>query len=205
MLLYLTSAASKTLDKLIPFLPKPPQETKVAFIPTAADVYKQKPWQEEDKTKLIELGFQVVIIDIKSKNSQILEKELAGIDIIFMAGGNTIYLLEQIQKSNCLDLIKEKILSGTIYIGSSAGSIIAGPNIEFEKIFDDDDDYTANLDDYNALGLVNFVVLPHANKSEYTPYHQKIINQFSNKYQFKILKDNQAVLVSGDKTQLIEV
>lgn len=205
MLLYLTSAASKTLDKFIPFLPKNPQETSVAFIPTAADVYQDKPWMEDDKSKLIELGFHISVIDIKNKNPQILEKELAGVDIIFVAGGNTLYLLEQIQKSNCQKLIRDKILNGVIYIGSSAGSLLAGPNIEFERVFADDNDYTADLDSYNGLGLVDFVILPHANKPKYLLFWQKIINQFKDKYNFKTLKDSQAILIINKETQLIKV
>ncbi len=204
MFLYLTSAASKTLDNLIKFLPKNPNSMKVAFIPTAGDIYKDTPWIEGDKSKLVELGFQVKVVDIKNQTLENLKTEFDGIDIIFVAGGNTIYLLEQMQKSNCLSLIREKVLNGTIYIGSSAGSLLAGPNIEIEKD-EDDKDYDVELESYEALNLVDFIIMPHANNEAYIPLIQKIIDKYKNKYSFKIIKDNQAIAVNDKEIKLIEV
>lgn len=205
MLLYLTSKASNTLIFFVPFLPKNPSLTKVAFIPTAGDLYSEKPWIDDDRNKLIELGFRVFDLDIKNQKVDFLKEKLNDADIIFVAGGNTTYLLQQMQKSNCLNLIKEKILNGTVYIGSSAGSILAGPNIEFDRYYADSDDELISLNSYESLNLVNFVVLPHANKQTYLDVHQKIINDFKNKYNFELLKDNQAIIVIDDKTKLIEI
>lgn len=205
MLIYLTSCAAKTLEKLVPLLPKSPQQMKVAFIPTASDVYQETPWIREDRNKLSELGFQIEDVDIKNQTAEKLQQRFDNTDIIFVAGGNTIYLLEQMQKSHCLGIIRDKIKSGTIYIGSSAGSIIAGPSVEMEKVYEETEDYKVTLDSYDGLQLVNFVVIPHENKSEYAPYNQKIFEHYKNKYEFKVLNDNQAILVNGDDTQLIEI
>ena len=205
MLIYLTSCAEKTLEKLIPLLPKSPHQMKVAFIPTAGDVYNKTPWIDDDRAKLLELGFQIDDVDIKNQTVEKLKEKLDNTDIIFVAGGNTIYLLEQMQKSKCMNLIRDKVNNGMIYIGSSAGSIIAGPSVETDKVYEDTEDYKVTLNSYDGLHLVDFVVIPHENKSDYVPYHQRILEQFKDKYQFKVLKDNQAILVSGNDTQLIEI
>ncbi|MBI2600931.1 Type 1 glutamine amidotransferase-like domain-containing protein [Candidatus Daviesbacteria bacterium] len=204
MLIYLTSVASKTLDKLIPLLPKSPQEMTVAFIPTAGDLYQEKPWMEEDRKKLIDLGFQVEELDIKGKARDELEKSLLDKDIIFVAGGNTSYLLEKAQKSGFIELAKDLVKKGKIYVGSSAGSLLACPNIEVDKIYDDGE-FGKELKSYEGLSFVDFVILPHADNPKYTSYLEKIFNQYGDKYKLKKLNDNQAFVVNNDGVELVEV
>jgi len=164
------------LDKIVTELPRKQSELKVVFIPTAADTYKEKPWLEADRAKLVELGFQVEDFDLKNKteNENEVRETLSKVDIIFVAGGNTFYLLEKARKSG-FDKVSRELAqiervdlrgpSEKVYIGSSAGSIIAGPNIEPVKDFDDPT--IADLDSYEGIGLVDFVVLPHWGREKY--------------------------------------
>lgn len=202
MFLYLTSSANKTLHKLLPYLPKSPKDMKVAFIPTAGDLYDEKPWIEEDKKKLIDLGFIVEEMDIKNKTQDQIKQQLSDTDIIFVAGGNTSYLLEKAQQSGFLNIVKDLVLKGTIYIGSSAGSLLAGPNIEVDKIYDDGE-FGKELKSYEGLGLVDFVILPHADSPIYASYLEKIFKEYGNTYSLKKLNDNQAFLVKDTGVQTI--
>ena len=195
MKLFLTSVASKTLDKIVPLLPKPPKELKVAFIPTAGDTYKEKPWMEEDREKLVDLGFNVADFDLKGKTESQIEKALSKVDIIFVAGGNTFYLLEKTKQSGFDKVVKKLVKNGTIYVGSSAGSILAGPNIEPVKILDDPQ--KARLDSFEGLGLVDFVILPHYGKEKYKI--DKIIKEYGNKYQLIPITDDQLVVAEDDR------
>lgn len=204
MLLYLTSTAAKTLIKLIPLLPHPPQEMKVAFIPTASDLYDEKPWLEEDKKKLIELGFDIEEVDIKNKTAEELTEQLSEKDIIFVAGGNTSYLLEKAQESGFLEVIRDLVKNGKIYIGSSAGSLLASPNIEIDKIYDDGE-FGKELESYEGLGFVDFVILPHADNQKYAPYLERVFREYGNKYKLKRLNDNQAIIIDKDGVRLVEV
>ena len=49
--------------------------------------------------------------------------------MICFSGGNTLYLLEKIQESGCLKIIRDLVLNGMIFIGISAGSEIASTNV----------------------------------------------------------------------------
>jgi len=83
-------------------------------------------------------------------------------------------------------------LSEKVYIGSSAGSIIAGPNIEPIKSFDDPS--AAKLDSYDAIGLVDFVVLPHWGKEKYAAKQETVLKEFGNKYKLKPIKDGEMIV-----------
>lgn len=202
MKLFLTSVAAVTLEKIIPMLPKAPQKLKVAFVPTAADPYEDKWFVKKDKEKLRELGFNIVVLDLKEKNEENIRQALLSIDIIFVAGGNTFYLLEQTQKSGFDVVVKELIKKGIIYIGSSAGSIIVGPDIAPVKAFDEAD--KAQLASTKGLGLIDFVVLPHYGKEEYQFLYDGIMREYKDRYTLIPLTDNQMVVVENGNYQVVE-
>ncbi len=201
-MLFLTSQASKTLHLLLPLLDQKPENLSLGFIPTAADPYENKPWIEDDRNKLTELGFKVFDLDLKNKSVEDLEKSLKNVDIIFVAGGNTFYLLEKAKNSGFDKVVERLISEGVIYIGSSAGSVIAGPNIESVKDFDDPSE--ANLESSEGFGLVDFVILPHFKNAKYSTLHNKVLKEYSDKYKIIPITDQQAILIKDNKHQIIE-
>lgn len=156
---FLTSQANEVLSDIVKRLSKQPAEYAVALVTTAAKPYPDPWWLLNDKAKLLELRFSVKEVDVDGKSYEELKNELAGVDIIFVAGGNTIYLWEKIKESGFDTLMREMMEAGTIYIGSSAGSVICGPTVEPSTFFDDRE--SGNLKDFTSLGLVDFVPVPH--------------------------------------------
>jgi dipeptidase E len=77
-------------------------------------------------------------------------------EAFFVGGGNTFRLLKTLQDMGIMPAIRKKVLEGTPYIGSSAGTNIAAPSIS-----------TANdmpivwPDSPAALNLVRFQINPH--------------------------------------------
>jgi dipeptidase E len=51
-------------------------------------------------------------------------------EAIFVGGGNTFLLVKTLHKFHLMNVLKQKILSGTPYLGTSAGSNICGPNMQ---------------------------------------------------------------------------
>ena len=202
-MLFLTSQASNTLHLLLPLLNRAPENLSVAFIPTAGDLYMEKPWMEADRNKLIDLGFRVYDVDIKEFSKEQLRQKLSTADIIFVAGGTTTYLLEKVKQSGFDQIVKELVKTGVIYIGSSAGSVLAGPNVEVDRMYDHRG-LGRELDSYEGLGLVDFIVLPHADNKKYESVIQQIVKKFGKKYTLQKLNDNQAILVKDNKYQVID-
>lgn len=200
MKLFLTSAAHKVLPTIATMLGRPAKGMKLAFIPTASDPYgDNKPWMDADRAKLIELGFLVTDFDLKDKNEADTRAELSKYDVIFVAGGNTYYLLDYARKSGFLVVAKELAKKGTIYIGSSAGSYLACPTIEASG-WKHADRNIVGLKDLRALGLVDFIVVAH-----YEPDLSEAIEagKKSTKYPVIVLTDQQMVVVTDDKYEVV--
>ena len=77
----------------------------------------------QDQFKKVNLS----VVDYSNDNDflQKLEKS----DGLFIGGGNTFLLLHQLNKLKLIEKIREKILSGTPYLGTSAGTNICGISI----------------------------------------------------------------------------
>lgn len=77
-------------------------------------------------------------------------------EAIFVGGGNTFVLTNQLYKSNLIEILQTAIKSGTPYIGTSAGSNICGLTIKTTN-----DMPIVYPPSFNALAVVPFNINPH--------------------------------------------
>lgn len=195
----LTSAGMNVKDEILKILPKSADQIKLAHIITASKAEENTAYVEKDRAAMEDLGFQVEDIDIEGKNENELREILKDKDAVYVQGGNTFYLLKYVRESGFDKVVKELIDKGLIYIGVSAGSIIAGPTIETAG-WKGGDKNIVGLTDLSALHLVGFNVFVH-----YTEEWKNVIEAeiHKAKYPVRILTDNQAILVKDDKIEFV--
>lgn len=163
MKLLLTSAGlnhkviGRTLQDLVG---EPASETKVAFIPTAANVEPgNHHWMIRQFIDLWQYGFQWIdIVDVGAADVD-WRSRLADVDVLYLSGGNTYYLLDQVRKTGFDTWLREHI-NEKVYVGGSASTILMTPTIAITGL-EPGDDNSPGLTDLAGLGYVGFEVEPH--------------------------------------------
>jgi len=198
--LYLTSNAVVVLDGLIPLLPFAPSGKTVGYITTAG---YNAPWVFGNIKKIEQSGFSVRPIDLAKLSENDLDHAFQDCDIIWVGGGNTFYLLQEVRRSGFDKFLEKKIDEGIPYVGSSAGSILLGPDIELVK-FADDPLEAPNLTTYDGLKIFPLVPLAHIDNPEFKGFYKNILNfALEHDIPFVSLKENQFIFVEGTSWQII--
>jgi len=199
LLLTSTGLFNKNIrDKFVELFAKDFFKVRVLFIVSAAESPEEKWYVRQSKEELLGLGIKEENFVVFHKGEKPSKDVLSSIDLIYVCGGNTFHLLEEVKRSGLyLDMI-EMIRKGVFYIGASAGSIIVTPNIKIAEPWDPND---RKLKDLNSLGLVDFTVSPHYTKEEEGTV-KKVENDI--KIEIKRISDDEAVLVIDESVEIID-
>ena len=98
---------------------------KALFIPYAAVTFSFDVYEEKVSERFREIGHEIVSIHRFSNPLDAVRSAAA----IVVGGGNTWKLLKMIRDNNLIEVIRQKVIGGTPYIGWSAGSNVACPTI----------------------------------------------------------------------------
>ena len=105
------------------------------------------------------LPARVRVLDVSRDSREHMEATLAEAACTFVLGGNTFYLMHWMRVSGFDALVRRRVSEGMLYVGASAGSIVAGQSIStaYWKGWDDPKaatDLGADFQDPRALALV---------------------------------------------------
>lgn len=180
---------------------------KFLFITTASEVEKgDKKWLKFDRNSMTDLGYDLEDYTITGESSNEIAKKLKKVDGIVMAGGNTFFLLQQMQLSKSLKLFARFVKNGGIYIGSSAGSIVAGPDIWPVRRFDVLSK-AKKIKGYKGIGLTDIVIFPHWGSDYFKDGHlrKRMADNYNLDHKIILLNDNQYLIVNDKNLQFIDV
>lgn len=121
-------------------------------------------------------------------------------DIYYVSGGNTFYILDRLRKTQMDEVLKESVRRGKIYIGVSAGSILACPDISIAGI-ETGDENDIHLSDLTGFSWVPFYISPHYGAAS----DRMAIEKFFKEKQKPIiaLTDNQMIMVTEAGIKLV--
>ena len=173
----------------------------VTFIPTASIVEKVVFYVASGKKALEKLGLKVDILEISTAEPEEINTKLRNNDFIYVTGGNTFFLLQELKRTGADKIITEEVNTGKVYIGESAGAMITSPNVEYATAMDSVKK-APNLENFDALGLVPFYTVPHYTNSPFQKVAQKIVDTYSSVLPLSPISNHEALLVRDDKVIL---
>ena len=123
---------------------------RVLFVPYA--LFDRDKYSATAQQRFEKMGYALTSAHTASDPVQAVNET----DAIFIGGGNTFRLLKALYDHELLSPIRERVARGMPYIGSSAGSNVAGPTIRTTN-----DMPIVQPPSFDALALVSFQLNPH--------------------------------------------
>jgi len=170
-------------------------DNKTACIVTSGRNEEEQFYIDGSIKELEDLGIKVVEFNIAKHNSFVNFPEF---DIYYVCGGNTFYILDRIRMTEVDKILIKAVKNNKFYIGVSAGSIIAGPDIEVAGLGDSND---VNLEDLTGLKLVLQIITPHYNQKE-----ESDVEKFKEKRKGETviaITDDQAVFIEDGNYKIV--
>lgn len=199
MKLFLASEAKNeaTIEKLRNYIDGFAGKT-IAYIPTAANGEETFGiWEKNSSTWLLvqTLGAKVTAVQLEDyKNSSVIS-ELKNKHILWFAGGQPGYLMYWIRRCE-LDKALPELLENSLYVGSSAGSMVTSKHLGTSEWYIGESEPGASY--IPGLGLVDFEIYPH--------YDDPLYDQIKSHYKgnkLYLLKNGEEILVENDKVKVL--
>lgn len=170
----------------------------VTFIPTASKVEKVVFYVSAGRKALEKLGLVVDALDISTAATAEITAKIKNNDFIYVTGGNTFFLLQELKRTGADQIIIDAVNAGKLYIGESAGAMVASANIEYAKGMDSTKK-APDLEGFDALGLVDFYTVPHYSNPPFKKIGQKIVDTYSSVLNLSPISNNEAIVVRGSE------
>jgi len=128
------------------------KHVKALFIPYAAVTFTYDDYELKVRDRFREIGHDVISIHHYTDPVDAVQKASA----IVVGGGNTWMLLKLLRDNKLIEPVRKKVLSGTPYIGWSAGSNVACPTLRTTN-----DMPVVQPSSFRAFNLIPFQINPH--------------------------------------------
>lgn len=179
-------------DKFLSIIPKDANELKILFIPTASRTEEEMFFVRKSLNELLQVGINNNNVTWFDPDDVSTHLDSTEIDCVYVCGGNTFYLLKKLRESGYLAKIQKWVNEGMLYIGASAGSVIATPDINYILCMDTND---CSLSDTSGFSFVTASVIPH-----YTDEFLEIADLLrKNGGEVLTISDSQAISVQGEE------
>ena len=163
----------------------------VVFVPFA--LHDRDAYTSQASARFAKLGYGMESIH-QSSNPKLA---IRNAEAIFIGGGNTFRLLSALYSNDLVDVIRQRVNTGMPYIGSSAGSNVAGPTIKTTN-----DMPIVEPPSFTALDLVPFQINPHFQDPDPNSTH---MGETREQRLLQFLEDNETTVVGLREGALIRV
>lgn len=200
--LFLASSFAGVVDQFPAFAGESLAGKTVTFIPTASIPEASDDYVWADRDALEALGLKADILELTAATPDEISGKLERNDYIFVSGGNTFFLLQEMRSSGADRRILAQIAAGKTYIGASAGSMLLAPSIEYAQIMDSPS-AAPRLKSFDALAAVDFGPLPHFRDAPYEEETVRTLARYGDRMKLIPITNAQAIAVSGGRVEIL--
>lgn len=198
MRLFLTSEAKhpQSLKKINNYI-KDLKSKTVAYIPTAVNGRIPGAWKRGESIQVASRSCKKLnVVELEDYIYKDVISEIREADVIWIAGGMSGYLTYWVRRVELDKALPEILDNGTVYIGSSAGSMICSKTQVSADWYLDDPE--PGVEVIPGLGFIDFEIYPHYKDSQYSK-----IKKLWKKGNLCLLKDGEAIVVEGKKIKFL--
>lgn len=183
---------------------------RTAFVMTPVEGEKNQDdlsWVSGERNNLNANNFSTFDYTITGKNIETITRDLQGIDVLYVTGGNEFYFKDQANQTGFSKYLTDYVTSGKPYISSSAGSIAVAQDMSALLNLSDTTSLSQPVDT-TGFGFVNFTILPHWGSQD---FRSDWLGDKSFEYMYKsstthvALNNFEYIEVVGDQFRIIDV
>ncbi|MES1947263.1 S51 family peptidase [Salinisphaera sp. C84B14] len=200
--LFLSSSFAQVEDAFAGFVGDDGAGKHVTFIATASVVENVNFYVEQGRQALQRQGLEVDMLDISTAKPENRRRMLQDNDYIYVSGGNTFYLRQELRRTGADQDLVQEVESGTPYLGESAGAMVVAPHIEYAQAMDDLS-AAADLEDFSGLGLIDFFPVPHYGNAPFAEAAEQIMATYGTKLALRPLSNTQAMIVDAERVLVV--
>ena len=173
------------------------KDKRLVYIPTAGNGEAWGSWKAGGSMAAVQsLHVKLDIIELETYYQGDIISRIGRPDILWMAGGMPGYLLYWLHRLNLIDHIKTLLDQGTVYVGSSAGSMVcSNTQVVSATYLGEADPAAAYLP---GLDLIDFEIYPHYDDSQFELIKSKWV-----KGELRLLKNGEAITVVGETVETL--
>ena len=178
------------------------------FIPTASHDYM--PYYNtfhKVYTGVFDIKTDVALSVFKEVDLERMKQKFDKADVVYVGGGDTVFMMEHWKKTGLLELIKDAYERGVIIAGQSAGALCWFSDIYTDSLKTDDGVKYAM---FQGLGWIDGVISPHYNE-RMLDFDKIVCYNYSRAYGIEndaalVIEDGKVIgsLSSGGKAWLLE-
>ena len=181
-------------------------ELSIIHIPTAANTESgDKGWVIDDLVNLQKRRFKSIdILDVAAVSPELWKKRLQEADIISFGGGNEQYLAKIFKEIGMKEFLLS-MLDTKVYMGISAGSMVAGQYLSREllKAIYPEEDFGTTLE--HPMEFYDFSFVPHLNSEWFSHVRKDVLEGLKNSFNHSVYAtdDQTAIRISDGKLDIV--
>ena len=181
-------------------------EIKLAFIPTAGNIIADdKSWIIDDLKHFQEQGYKSIdIVDIKALPKEVWLPRLVDANVLCFGGGDEQYLAKALIETSLKNIL-QNLLKDRLYMGISAGSMVAGQFLipELLDIVYPNNNFGDKLEP--SLGYVDINFIPHLNSPSFPNTRKETIEKCKSKLKYPLyaMDDQSALKIIDNNIEII--